>query len=68
MYGLDENDLKLIQNKINNQNTYLESNFFTTSTGQIKTLKDISFSANHYKINNFFDIAFTVGFGVYVKP
>jgi len=47
MFGLDENDLNTIQNKIDNQKKYLLSNYFTTSSGQVKNLLDVSFSANH---------------------
>jgi len=47
MFGLSKNDLKTIQNKLDSQSSYLDNNYFTTSSGQIKTLKDISFSANH---------------------
>lgn len=47
MFGLSKQDLKNIQSKINNQSDYLDDNFFTTNSGQVKTLKDISFSANH---------------------
>ena len=47
MFGLSKNDLKTIQNKLKSQSNYLDNNYFTTSTGQIKTLRDISFSANH---------------------
>ncbi|MCW9068441.1 MAG: replication endonuclease [Sulfurimonas sp.] len=47
MFGLNKNDLKMIQNKLDNQSSYLDNNYFTTSSGQIKTLKDVSYSANH---------------------
>lgn len=47
MFGLIEQDLKNIQSKIDNQSNYLDTNFFTTDSGQIKTLRDVSFSANH---------------------
>lgn len=47
MFGLSENDLKTIQNKVDNQSSYLDNNYFTTPSGQIKTLRDVSFSANH---------------------
>ena len=47
MFGLNKNDLKMIQNKIDNQSSYLDNNYFTTDSGQVKTLKDVSFSANH---------------------
>ena len=47
MFGLNKNDLKMIQNKIDRQSKYLDTNYFTTDSGQVKTLKDVSFSANH---------------------
>ena len=47
MYGLTVYDLENINNKIQLQKKYLQDNFFTTSSGQIKTLLDVSFSANH---------------------
>lgn len=47
MFGLTNHDLKNIQSKIDNQSNYLDTNFFTTDSGQIKTLRDVSFSANH---------------------
>lgn len=47
MFGLTKQDLKNIQNKLNNQEKFLETNYFTTSSGQVKSLKEISFSANH---------------------
>lgn len=47
MFGLNEYDLKNIQEKINRQSKYLDDNYFTTDSGQVKTLKDVSFSANH---------------------
>ncbi|MDQ1433175.1 MAG: hypothetical protein QG634_545, partial [Patescibacteria group bacterium] len=47
MFGLTKNDLKAIQKKLDFQSDYLDDNFFTTSSGQIKTLRDVSFSANH---------------------
>lgn len=46
-YGLTKQDLKNMQTKIDNQSDYLDDNFFTTSSGQVKTLRDVSFSANH---------------------
>jgi len=49
MYGIKKQDLKYIQNKHLFQKNYLKDNFFTSSTGQIKTLLDVSFSANHSK-------------------
>lgn len=47
MFGLNKNDLKMIQDKVDSQSNYLDTNYFTTASGQIKTLKDVSFSANH---------------------
>ena len=47
MYGLKEKDLKEIQKKHEVQRDYLDNHNFTTATGQIKSLLDVSFSANH---------------------
>lgn len=47
MFGLTKNDLKTVQNKVDSQSSYLDNNYFTTSSGQVKTLKDVSYSANH---------------------
>jgi hypothetical protein len=47
MFGLNKNDLNNIQKKIDNQSNYLDTNYFITDSGQVKTLKDVSFSANH---------------------
>ena len=49
MYGLKEKDLKEIQKKHEVQRDYLDNHNFITATGQIKTLLDVSFSANHSK-------------------
>jgi hypothetical protein len=49
MYGLKEKDLKEIQKKHEVQRDYLDNHNFTTSTGQVKSLLDVSFSANHSK-------------------
>ena len=49
MYGLKEKDLKVIQKKHEVQRDYLDNNTFTTATGQVKSLLDVSFSANHSK-------------------
>ena len=46
-YGLTSQDLQSAQNKIKSQRAYLESNHIHTATGQVKSLLDISFSANH---------------------
>lgn len=65
-YGLDNQDLKFCRDKIDAQKSYLSNNFFNTSTGQVKSLLDISFSANvserYYaqlsnKINTMSDLA-----------
>lgn len=65
-YGLDNKDLKFCRDKIDAQKSYLSNNFFNTSTGQVKSLLDISFSANmserYYaqlsnKINTMSDLA-----------
>ncbi|MDQ7083953.1 MAG: replication endonuclease [Sulfurovum sp.] len=45
-YGLTKEDLDYAKAKIKKQEKYLESNSFTTSHGEIKTLLDVSFSAN----------------------
>ena len=45
-YGLTSEDLKTVQKKIKNQEKYLESNTFVTSSGQSKTLAEVSFGAN----------------------
>jgi hypothetical protein len=47
MYGLKEKDLKEIQKKHEVQRDYLDNHIFTTATGQVKSLLDVSFSANH---------------------
>jgi len=47
VFGLNKNDLKLISNKLDNQSKYLDTNFFTTNSGQVKSLREVSFSANH---------------------
>jgi hypothetical protein len=65
-YGLTLDDLKYCREKIDNQRSYLSNNHFQTSTGQIKSLLDVSFSANiserYYsqlsnKINTMSDLA-----------
>ena len=45
-YGLTSEDLKTVQKKIKNQEKYLKSNTFVTSSGQSKTLAEVSFGAN----------------------
>lgn len=47
MYGLTKLDLKNIQKKHELQRNFLSNSIFETSTGQIKSLLDVSFSANH---------------------
>lgn len=47
MYGLKEKDLIQIQKRHEVQRDYLENHNFLTSSGQVKTLLDVSFSANH---------------------
>ena len=49
MYGLKDRDLKQIQKKHEVQRDYLDNHKFTTGSGQIKSLLDVSFSANHSK-------------------
>jgi hypothetical protein len=49
MYGLKEKDLIQIQKKHEMQRDYLKNHNFETGSGQIKTLLDVSFSANHSK-------------------
>ncbi|MDD2358340.1 MAG: replication endonuclease [Thiovulaceae bacterium] len=47
MYGLKKTDLEFISKKIQYQKDYLLDNSFITSSGQVKSLLDVSFSANH---------------------
>lgn len=65
-YGLTPDDLKYCREKIDSQRSYLSNNHFHTSTGQVKSLLDVSFSANiserYYsqlsnKINTMSDLA-----------
>ncbi len=49
MYGLSKHDLKTMQKKHEVQRDYLSNHEFNTSSGQVKTLLDVSFSANHSK-------------------
>lgn len=65
-YGLTVHDLKFCRDKIDSQRSYLSNNHFHTGTGQVKTLLDVSFSANiserYYsqlsnKINTMSDLA-----------
>jgi len=69
-YGLTRNDLDFVQNKMDNQRSYLKNNFIQTQSGQVKSLMDLSFSANHSvryyaqlanKINTMTDYAQTIG-------
>ena len=46
-YGLTEIDLEIAREKIKMQRKYLEDTELITSNGQIKSLLDLSFSANH---------------------
>ncbi len=46
-FGLSYDDLVAVRHKIINQRNYLENETFMTSTGQVKSLLDVSFSANH---------------------
>lgn len=46
LYNISSFDLKNAQTKIDNQKDYLSSNTFTTSNGSVKTLLDVSMSAN----------------------
>jgi len=46
-YGLTEQDLLNARDKIAMQKKYLVDNELVTSNGQVKTLLDVSFSANH---------------------
>jgi hypothetical protein len=49
MYGLKQKDLKVIQKKHEIQRDYLDNHTFVTGSGQVKSLLDVSFSANHSK-------------------
>lgn len=69
-YGLTADDLQRMRDKIDKQRNYLENNHFHTATGQVKSLLDVSFSANmserYYaqlsnKINTMADLAFNEG-------
>ena len=46
-YGLTEYDLLVAREKIKQQKKYLTDNELITSNGQVKSLLDLSFSANH---------------------
>ena len=65
-YGLEHQDLMNVRKKIKTQEDYLENNSFTTSEGQVKSLLDLSYSANlstrYYprilnKVNTFVSVA-----------
>lgn len=69
-YGLSNKDLKFVQSKIDFQRQYLEDSTFITGNGQIKSLLDVSHSANHSvryyaqlvnKINTMTDYTKTLG-------
>jgi hypothetical protein len=45
-YAITPDDLKYCREKIDGQRSYLSNNHFATSTGQVKSLLDVSFSAN----------------------
>jgi len=46
-YGLTVHELDYTKRKITKQREFLENNKFTTSKGKVKSLLDISYSANH---------------------
>ena len=46
-YGLTSDDLKSVRDKLARQRHFLESETFLTDSGQVKTLLDVSFAANH---------------------
>jgi len=69
-YGLTAKDLKYVQNKLDMQKAYLSNSTFTTGSGQVKSLLDVSHSANHSvryyaqlvnKINTMTDYTKTLG-------
>jgi len=45
-YGLSFDDLQAVKQKLDKQRYYLEKETFLTSTGQIKSLLDVSYHAN----------------------
>ena len=47
MYGLNETDLKFMQVKHSVQRKFLKNSFFQTQNGELKSLLDVSFHANH---------------------
>ena len=49
MYGLNEKDLIQVQKKFDVQKDYLNNHYFVGESGQVKSLLDVSFSANHSK-------------------
>jgi len=48
-YGLSQKDLMQVRDNQAKQRDYLEQNSITTSKGEKKTFKDMSYSANHSK-------------------
>ncbi|WP_033916143.1 hypothetical protein [Campylobacter sputorum] len=46
-YGIDYKSLKFANLKLHNQREYLKNHNFYSSSGEIKSLYDISMSANH---------------------
>lgn len=66
-YGLSEFDLNISQEKVDNQRSFLKNNSIITANGEVKSLLELSFSANHSeryyaqlanKINTLENIAF----------
>jgi len=47
IYSLTSDDLNAVKVKIDKQRYYLENETFVTSNGEVKSLLDVSFSANH---------------------
>ena len=45
-YGISPDDLQIQQSKIDNQKKYITSQSFITSSGTVKSLMDVSMSAN----------------------
>ncbi|WP_373033711.1 hypothetical protein, partial [Sulfurovum sp.] len=69
-YRLTENDLNYVKQKMAHQKKYLQDTTFVTGQGQVKSLLDVSFSANHSvryyaqlanKINTMSDYAKSIG-------
>jgi len=70
-YGLTPADRDQVQDRIDRQKKYLEDSTFATASGQVKTLLDVSYSANHSeryyaqlvnKINTMTDYAGFIGY------